>query len=132
MHLIQTHAFQIAPASGPSMLPTFTVAGEYVLTDATHARNRRSQLRPGDLVTYRIPIFRRDLGMKRLVGLEGDYVSIGTVGEKGEDMMIQLGPPRALLDNRREPPRIKRFAHVWALTYSADTGQSDCEGTALV
>lgn len=90
LHLVQTHAFQVAPASGPSMLPTFTVAGEYVLTDATHARNRRSQLRPGDLVTYRIPIFRRDLGMKRLVGLEGDYVSIGTVGEKGEDMMIQV------------------------------------------
>ena len=90
IHLLQTHIVQIAPASGPSMLPTFTVAGEYVLTDATHARNRRSQLRPGDLVTYRIPVFRHDLGLKRLVGLEGDYVSIGTVGEKGEDMMIQV------------------------------------------
>lgn len=91
VHLIQSHALQLSPASGPSMLPTFSVDGDWIAADMTHARNRRRRLRVGDLVVYRIPISPNEDGIKRLIGLPGDYVSMGTPGERGEERMIQVG-----------------------------------------
>lgn len=64
--------------------------GDWVATDMTHARNRRKELRIGDLVQYRIPILENADGIKRLVGLPGDYVCMGTPGERGEEQMIQV------------------------------------------
>jgi mitochondrial inner membrane protease subunit 1 len=92
VHLFQTHVFAIGATSGPSMCPTFAVDGDWVATDMTHARNRKKELRIGDLVQYRIPILENADGIKRLVGLPGDYVSMGTPGERGEDQMIQVSP----------------------------------------
>lgn len=88
-HLIQTHVIQLSATIGPSMVPTFSVDGDWIAADMTHARNRRSALKHGDLVLYRIPLDNAN-GVKRLVGMPGDYVSVGTPGEKGSDMMIQV------------------------------------------
>jgi len=90
VHLFQTHVFAVGATSGPSMCPTFAVDGDWVATDMTHARNRRKELRIGDLVQYRIPILENADGIKRLVGLPGDYVCMGTPGERGEEQMIQV------------------------------------------
>lgn len=87
-HLGFTHVFQISPAEGPSMLPTFAVDGDWIAADMRHRLGRRVGV--GDLVLYKIPIFANDHGIKRVVGMPGDYVSIGTPGEKGEHQMIQV------------------------------------------
>lgn len=92
-HIITSHVFQVSPAQGPSMLPTFSVKGDWVAADMTHARNRRGQLRVGDLVLYRIPVSDNANGIKRLVGLPGDYVSMNTPGSPGEERMIQVRSP---------------------------------------
>ncbi|KAM4065805.1 peptidase S24/S26A/S26B/S26C [Hirsutella rhossiliensis] len=87
-HLTLTHLVQLSPAQGPSMLPTFSVDGDWILADMTARHGRR--LAVGDLVLYKIPIFPSHSGAKRVVGLPGDYVSLGTPGDKGEDRMIQV------------------------------------------
>ena len=88
IHLIQTTLFQIAPTSGPSMLPTFSLDGDWVLADMTSARNRRGNISVGDLVLYKIPIDEYSVGVKRVVGMPGDYVLANTPGQEGEEKMI--------------------------------------------
>ena len=90
LHLIQTTFFQIAPTQGPSMLPTFSLDGDWVLADMTSARNRRKNIGVGDLVLYKIPIDAHSIGIKRVVGMPGDFVSTGTPGEDGQGSMIQV------------------------------------------
>lgn len=70
------------------MLPTFTVDGDWILCDHTRRYGRGVSI--GDLVVYRIPIFNNQWGVKRVTGMPGDYVSVGTPGEQGEDLMIQI------------------------------------------
>ncbi|KAK5994009.1 Mitochondrial inner membrane protease subunit 1 [Cladobotryum mycophilum] len=87
-HLTFSHLLQISPAQGPSMLPTFTVDGDWIAADMTYRLGRRVKV--GDLVLYKIPIFANQNGVKRVVGMPGDYVSLGTPGEPGEEQMIQV------------------------------------------
>lgn len=89
-HLTFSHLVQISPAQGPSMLPTFSVDGDWVLADMTARHGRR--LRVGDLAIYKIPIFPSSIGAKRVIAMPGDYVSLGTPGEKGGHRMIQVSP----------------------------------------
>ncbi|QPH04020.1 hypothetical protein C2857_000619 [Epichloe festucae Fl1] len=87
-HLGFTHLLQVSPAEGPSMLPTFALDGDWIAADMRHRLGRGVAV--GDLVLYKIPISANDNGVKRVVGMPGDYVSLGTPGEKGEDQMIQV------------------------------------------
>ncbi|KAG6006157.1 hypothetical protein E4U21_007267 [Claviceps maximensis] len=87
-HLTITNVFQISAASGPSMLPTFTVDGDWMAADMRCRLGRRIAV--GDLVFYKIPIFRNQNGVKRVIAMPGDYVSLGTPGEKGQHQMIQV------------------------------------------
>ncbi|OAA51453.1 Peptidase S24/S26A/S26B/S26C [Metarhizium rileyi] len=87
-HLTLTQLVQISPAQGPSMLPTFTVDGDWIAADMRHRLGRGITV--GDLVLYKIPIFANQNGVKRVIGMPGDYVSLGTPGEKGEHHMIQV------------------------------------------
>ncbi|KAI6767535.1 hypothetical protein HG530_005544 [Fusarium avenaceum] len=88
VHLGLTYGYTISPAQGPSMLPTFTVDGDWILCD--HTRRYGRGVSVGDLVVYRIPIFNSQWGVKRVTGMPGDYVSVGTPGEPGEELMIQV------------------------------------------
>ncbi|KAL7933926.1 peptidase S24/S26A/S26B/S26C [Trichoderma chlorosporum] len=87
-HLTLSHLLQVSPAQGPSMLPTFTVDGDWIAADMTYRLGRGVKV--GDLVLYKIPIFASQNGVKRVVGMPGDYVSLGTPGEPGEEQMIQV------------------------------------------
>ncbi|KYK60861.1 Mitochondrial inner membrane protease subunit 1 [Drechmeria coniospora] len=89
-HLTFTHLLQVSPAQGPSMLPTFSVDGDWIVADMTSRRGRGVSV--GDLVLYKIPIFAAQHGVKRVVAMPGDYVSLGTPGERGEEQMIQVRP----------------------------------------
>lgn len=90
VHLGITYGYTISPAQGPSMLPTFTVDGDWILCD--HTRRYGRGVSVGDLVVYRIPVFTNQWGVKRVTGMPGDYVSVGTPGDPGEELMIQVPP----------------------------------------
>ncbi|KOS17206.1 Mitochondrial inner membrane protease subunit 1 [Escovopsis weberi] len=81
-HLAFSHVLQVSPAQGPSMLPTFAVDGDWIAADMTCRRGRRIAV--GDLVLYKIPLFPGQNGVKRVLGMPGDYVCLGTPGA-GED-----------------------------------------------
>ena len=84
-HLVWEYGFSIGPAVGPSMLPTFEVMNELVLVSKLH-RNGRG-VKVGDLVVYKIPIFPDSDGIKRVIGMPGDYVMIDTPGSESESMI---------------------------------------------
>ncbi|KAK4042930.1 peptidase S24/S26A/S26B/S26C [Parachaetomium inaequale] len=74
-HLLWEYVISMAPASGPSMLPTFEVLGEWLLVSKLHRFGRGVAV--GDVVAYNIPI-NDEVGVKRVLGLPGDYVLMET------------------------------------------------------
>lgn len=95
-HLIWEYVISMAPASGPSMLPTFEVLGEWLLVSKLHRFGRGVTV--GDVVAYNIPI-NDEVGVKRVLGMPGDYVLMDTPGDGvglGEGNMIQVCEPWSL------------------------------------
>ncbi|KAL2266504.1 hypothetical protein VTJ83DRAFT_5856 [Remersonia thermophila] len=86
-HLIWEYGISMAPASGPSMLPTFEVLGEWLLVSKLHRFGRGVTV--GDVVAYNIPI-NDEVGVKRVLGLPGDYVLMETPDGMGGGNMIQV------------------------------------------
>lgn len=84
-HVFWQYGYSIAPGSGPSMLPTFLVWNEYFVTD--HSFRRGRNVKVGDCVVYTIPVEPRDQGVKRIIGMPGDYVLLNSPGSKNDDMM---------------------------------------------
>ena len=140
----------MAPASGPSMLPTFEVLGEWLLVSKLHRFGRGISV--GDVVAYNIPI-NEEVGVKRVLGLPGDYVLMDTPdgGGGGGGSMIQvrelpaikscccwlmvvvdfirqcrcanlyaLGAARSLLDRGGQPGRVAGFEVLWACAAGTD------------
>ena len=61
---------------GPSMLPTLEARGDIVLAESLSVRTGR--LRVGDVVVARSPTNARHTVCKRVLGLGGDFVEVGT------------------------------------------------------
>lgn len=90
-HLTWMYAFCISPATGPSMMPTFSAVGDWFFISRYHRRGRN--IRVGDVVCYRIPVFDDARGLKRVLGMPGDYVMLttpGVEGSEGRELMIQV------------------------------------------
>lgn len=85
-HLFLEYGYSTAPAVGPSMLPTLEILGEWLLISRRHRHGRNVAV--GDVVAYNIPI-NDSLGVKRVLGLPGDYVLLNAPGS-GSDNMIQV------------------------------------------
>jgi hypothetical protein len=89
--LIWEHFFTIQRSEGPSMYPTFSTRGDYLLISRIHRHGEGIQV--GDVVRFYHPSFLGVNGAKRVLGLPGDFVckdapfSTG-VGEEQE--MIQV------------------------------------------
>lgn len=101
MHLIGTHVISINGTLGPSMMPTLSVLGDCVLVAKRYRRGRG--VRVGDVVQIKHPVpeFRGHGAVKRIVGMEGDFVLRGVPpgsarrdedeGREGEEQrMIQV------------------------------------------
>ncbi|PFH59843.1 hypothetical protein XA68_11792 [Ophiocordyceps unilateralis] len=87
-HLTFTHLIEASAVGGPSMLPTFAIWGEWLVFDKTARRGRRVAV--GDLVSYKLPFDPCGLGVKRVLGMPGDYVSIAAPGDPGENQVMQV------------------------------------------
>jgi signal peptidase I len=105
-HLFWEYGYSVGPAQGPSMLPTFEISDEWLLISKRHRHGR--DVTVGDLVVYKIPIFPDSDGIKRVLGLPGDYVMLDTP-ESGSEAMIQVcfsptPPPLRLGGGSHEKP----------------------------
>ncbi|KAL3695190.1 hypothetical protein R1sor_009266 [Riccia sorocarpa] len=67
---------------GPSMLPTFNIAGDIILLE--HLSVKFEKVRPGDVVMARSPVNPRLMVCKRVLGLEGDHVTVLPTTSKGQ------------------------------------------------
>ncbi|KAI1406554.1 LexA/Signal peptidase [Hypoxylon fuscum] len=86
-HLAVAYGYSCGYGWGPSMLPTFLTRDEWFVTDRSHRRGRG--VRVGDCVLYAIPVEAGEEGIKRVIGLPGDYVLLNSPGV-GNGNMIQV------------------------------------------
>jgi inner membrane protease subunit 1 len=86
-HLLMEYGFEAAPSWGASMLPTFPIMGNVTIQSKRYRRGRGIEV--GDIVAYYKPSEPGEKVIKRVIGLEGDYVLRNTPGS-GSDQMIQV------------------------------------------
>ncbi|ORY71898.1 peptidase S24/S26A/S26B/S26C [Pseudomassariella vexata] len=87
-HLIWNYGVAWGSGSGASMMPTFPVLGKSVIIDRRCRRGRNVQV--GDCVVYNIPIEPGEEGIKRVLGMPGDYVLMNSPDCKNRNHMIQV------------------------------------------
>jgi inner membrane protease subunit 1 len=75
------HAFTVQLSEGPSMYPTFSVRGDYMLISRGARFGRGVQV--GDVVRFYHPSFLGVHGAKRVLGLPGDFVCRDRALSKG-------------------------------------------------
>jgi mitochondrial inner membrane protease subunit 1 len=86
VHLFFDYGYDWGTVSGPSMLPGWSVWGEGAITSRRYRHGKGVKV--GDLVCFKIPV-NDGTAIKRVLGLAGDYVMMGTP-ETGQDSMIQV------------------------------------------
>ncbi|KAI1864175.1 hypothetical protein JX265_008546 [Neoarthrinium moseri] len=84
-HVCWKYGYSAGPGSGPSMIPTFLVAGEWMVVDKGYRRGRG--VRVGDCIDYKIPVEHNEEGVKRVIGMPGDYVLVNSPGARNDDML---------------------------------------------
>lgn len=85
-HIFTSYFFAFSPCDGISMLPTLNSCGDWVLISKYYRRGRGVTV--GDLVSFYHPVDEGVEGVKRVVGLEGDFVLMDSPGTDGK--MIQV------------------------------------------
>ncbi|KAG4427078.1 hypothetical protein IFR05_017438, partial [Cadophora sp. M221] len=71
-HVFVAHFYSLVPTSGASMLPTIEVVGDMVLIDKGYRRGRGVVV--GDVVSFDSVVQPGERVIKRVVGMEGDFV----------------------------------------------------------
>ena len=124
-HVGFTHVVSAAPGWGPSMLPTFLVDGQWFVVDRRCRRGRGVAV--GDCVLYAIPVVSPGTtgggteGVKRVVGLPGDYVLLNSPGAKSEAMMQVSSPcSQTTFSSETSPSPTSNPKTLWHLCLSLD------------
>lgn len=89
--LFVEHIFTIQASEGPSMYPTFSVRGDWLLISRHYDRGR--DIKVGDIVRFNHPSFVGVHGAKRVLGMPGDFVcrdSAYSADVGAENEMIQV------------------------------------------
>lgn len=84
-HVCWAYFYSYGSGSGPSMLPTFLVTNETFIISKRYRRGRGVQV--GDCVCYDIPVEPGQEGIKRVIGMPGDYVLLNSPGAKNDNML---------------------------------------------
>ncbi|KAL2075472.1 hypothetical protein VTL71DRAFT_415 [Oculimacula yallundae] len=85
-HVFTQYGFSLNPTAGASMLPTILVQGDWMLVDRRFRRGRGVGV--GDVVSFHSVVEPGEAAMKRVVGMEGDYVVRNTPGQGGDGMVM--------------------------------------------
>lgn len=86
-HIFFGYFFAFSQAEGVSMTPTFNATGDWLLLSKRYRRGRDVVV--GDLISYKHPIEPNTYGVKRVLGMPGDFVLRDTPDTSG--LMIQVG-----------------------------------------
>jgi mitochondrial inner membrane protease subunit 1 len=86
-HVFMTHFYSFEWTRGPSMLPTLEVVGDNVLISRHYRRGR--DVKVGDVVSFHSVMDSGEKVIKRVGGLEGDFVVLQD-GEGEGDKMLQV------------------------------------------
>ncbi|KZT05925.1 LexA/Signal peptidase [Laetiporus sulphureus 93-53] len=78
IHLFAEHVGWICTVDGPSMLPTMSLTGEWVIENRMVDPHRLTR---GDLVTFLSPLDPGRIVCKRVIGLPGDVICVDPTGE---------------------------------------------------
>ncbi|KAI0515474.1 LexA/Signal peptidase [Xylaria bambusicola] len=93
-HVVWAYGMSIGFGWGPSMLPTFLATNEWFVTDKRYRRGRGVQV--GDCVVYSIPVDPGEEGLKRVMGMPGDYVLLNSPPSSNRvGTALDLGVDRA-------------------------------------
>jgi signal peptidase I len=85
-HVWSEYFFTLSLAEGISMNPTMNATGDWLLLSKRYRRGRGVEV--GDMVSYKHPIDQDSYGVKRVVGMPGDFVLRDSPGTSG--VMIQV------------------------------------------
>ncbi|KAF2817841.1 uncharacterized protein BDZ99DRAFT_457518 [Mytilinidion resinicola] len=99
-HITFGYFYSIRTSTGESMYPTLAVRGDYWICSKRHRRGK--DVKVGDIISFTHPVLPGFGGVKRVVGMPGDFVLAGTPGVDGGDEgvgMVQVSP-RPLLGCR--------------------------------
>jgi inner membrane protease subunit 1 len=88
-HVIWHYGYSWNPVGGASMLPTFEVVGDSVIISRFYRRGRG--IKVGDVVSFHSVVEPGESVIKRVVGLEGDYVLRDTPGTTESMLQVRLG-----------------------------------------
>ena len=86
-HLFLQYVGTLHRTSGPSMLPTINVDGDWIWV--SHLHRRGLNIKVGDIACFKHPLVPGEGACKRVVGMPGDFVMRDTPGSASE-MMIQV------------------------------------------
>lgn len=86
-HIFFEYFYLSSGAYGISMLPNINSSGDWLWISKYYRRGRG--IKVGDLVSFQHPVRLGDYAVKRIMGLEGDFVLMNTPGKS--DAMIQVG-----------------------------------------
>jgi inner membrane protease subunit 1 len=87
LHVCSSYIGGLGSTSGISMVPTLPHhyhGHPWILYSSLHRRGRN--VRVGDIITYQHPMFPKQSGCKRIIGMPGDFVSIVTPGREEDDV----------------------------------------------
>lgn len=94
--LITEHLFTVQLAEGPSMYPTFSVRGDYLLVSRLHKHGKGIEV--GDVVRFYHPTFLGVNGAKRVLGMPGDFVC------KDPAFSTEVGTQQEMIQVKKRPP----------------------------
>ncbi|CZT24881.1 related to IMP1 Protease, mitochondrial [Ramularia collo-cygni] len=85
-HIFVEYFYMSSAAYGISMVPNLNSTGDWLWISKYYRRGRGIEV--GDLVSFQHPVREGDYAVKRVMGLEGDFVLMNTPGKS--DAMIQI------------------------------------------
>lgn len=143
-HVFFEHFYEIAATRGASMLSTFHVYGDILVTNKHFRRGR--DVKVGDVVSFKSVYEPGERVIKRVIGMPGDYVMMDTPGS-GSDTMLQVSDPYGevrserwligigaagtLLGDRRQPPRLEGLKNTRTDTAGIDQGKGHIQGVSV-
>ncbi|TKA23214.1 hypothetical protein B0A50_07607 [Salinomyces thailandicus] len=89
LHIFMEYFYTFISAWGISMLPTIASSGDWLLISKYYRRGR--ELGVGDVVSYKLPLRPGEAGVKRILGMPGDFVLAESPSKSGSMIRVPEG-----------------------------------------
>mmetsp|Transcript_16765 Transcript_16765/g.32644 ORF Transcript_16765/g.32644 Transcript_16765/m.32644 type:complete len:150 (+) Transcript_16765:424-873(+) len=112
LYFVNTYVFEVTMCVGPSMLPTFSSAGDIVLVDRISPQLLK--INKGDIVIAQSPTNPRQTVCKRVKGMPGERVRVAKRYPYERDRVVKIPKGRVWLegDNPRNSTDSRSYGAV--------------------